>query len=114
MTTALLIRFLVGGAVVASFALVTEALAPKSLAGLFGAAPSVAIATLGLTIGMEGKLVAAHEAHAMIYGALAFFVYACCCFVLLTKLHCSALASSIGSLFVWLAVALGLWFVFLR
>jgi hypothetical protein len=43
----ILIRFLVGGAVVSVFALIGDVLKPKSFAGLFGAAPSVALATLG-------------------------------------------------------------------
>jgi hypothetical protein len=45
----ILVRFLVGAAVVSVFAIVGDLLKPKSFAGLFGAAPSVALATLGLT-----------------------------------------------------------------
>ena len=41
------IRFLIGGVVVSVFAIVGDVLKPKSFAGLFGAAPSVALATLG-------------------------------------------------------------------
>ena len=48
--TDLVIRFLVGGVFVGSFALVGNVLRPKSFAGLFGAAPSVALATLALTV----------------------------------------------------------------
>jgi hypothetical protein len=40
----ILIRFLIGGAVVSVFALIGDVLKPKSFAGLFGAAPSVAVA----------------------------------------------------------------------
>jgi hypothetical protein len=40
----------VGGVVVSLFAILGDTLKPKSFAGLFGAAPSVALATLGLTI----------------------------------------------------------------
>jgi hypothetical protein len=39
-------RFLIGGFVVSAFALLGDLLRPKSFAGLFGAAPSVALATL--------------------------------------------------------------------
>ena len=46
----ILIRFLIGGVVVSVFAVIGDILKPKSFAGLFGAAPSVALATLGLTI----------------------------------------------------------------
>jgi hypothetical protein len=39
----LVIRFLVGGLVVSLFAMLSDALRPKSFAGLFGAAPSIAL-----------------------------------------------------------------------
>lgn len=55
----ILIRFLVGGAVVSIFAAIGDVLRPKSFAGLFGAAPSVALATPGLTIATEGPSYAA-------------------------------------------------------
>ena len=42
----LFIRFLIGGAVVSSFALLGEVFRPKTFAGLFGAAPSIALASL--------------------------------------------------------------------
>jgi hypothetical protein len=56
-----LFRFLVGGTIVSLFACLGDVLKPKSFAGLFGAAPSVAL-TLGLTIFTEGKAYAALEA----------------------------------------------------
>jgi len=39
-------RFIVGGLLVSFFAVIGDGLKPKSFAGLFGAAPSVALATL--------------------------------------------------------------------
>ncbi len=42
------VRFLVGGIVVSAFAVLGDVLRPKSFAGLFGAAPSLALATLSL------------------------------------------------------------------
>jgi hypothetical protein len=53
--TQLLIRFLVGGAVVSVFAVLGDVLKPKSFAGLFPAAPSVALATLGLTFAASSR-----------------------------------------------------------
>src|ERR1700744_3210483 len=41
-----LVRFLVGGIVVSAFAVISDVLRPKSFAGLFCAAPSLALATL--------------------------------------------------------------------
>ncbi len=57
--TQLIFRFVVGGFIVTLFAALGDVLKPKSFAGLFGAAPSVALATLGLTIAADGKLYAA-------------------------------------------------------
>lgn len=72
----LLIRFLVGGALVSVFALLGDLFEPKSFSGLFGAAPSVAIATLALTIHAHGAAYASTEARSMTIGALALFAYA--------------------------------------
>jgi hypothetical protein len=69
----LFIRFVVGGTVVACFAVLGDLLKPKSLAGLLGAAPSVALATLSLTVLKDGKAYAQTEARSMIVGAIAFF-----------------------------------------
>ena len=60
--TQILFRFVVDGLIVSFFAVLGDALKPKSFAGLFGAAPSVALATLGLTILTDGKSYAAPEA----------------------------------------------------
>jgi hypothetical protein len=51
----LIIRFLIGGVVVSFFAILGDALKPKSFAGLMSAAPSVALATIGLTVLQQGK-----------------------------------------------------------
>ena len=74
----ILIRFLIGAVAVSIFAVLGDLLKPKSFAGLFGAAPSVALATLGLTLSSDGSHFAATEAGSMIAGAIAFFVYASC------------------------------------
>jgi uncharacterized membrane protein (GlpM family) len=73
----ILIRVVVGGLVVSFFAVLGDMLKPKSFAGLFGAAPSIALATIVLTISKEGKAYAAIEARSMILGAIAFFVAGC-------------------------------------
>jgi hypothetical protein len=53
-TADLVIRFFVGGVVVSVFAALAEIFRPKSFAGLFGAAPSIALATVGITIAHHG------------------------------------------------------------
>jgi hypothetical protein len=67
--TQILIRFLAGGSIVTLFAVLGDLFKPKSFAGLFGAAPSVALATLSLTIVTEGPRYASIEARSMIAGA---------------------------------------------
>jgi hypothetical protein len=62
-------RFLVGGLVVSGFAMLGDVLRPKSFAGLFGAAPSVALATLGIAIYQHGASYAALQSQSMMAGA---------------------------------------------
>jgi hypothetical protein len=69
--TELIVRFLIGGAVVSAFTIIGDISQPKSFAGLFGAAPSVALATPGLTILTSGKEFAVHEDRTTIAGAIA-------------------------------------------
>jgi uncharacterized membrane protein (GlpM family) len=73
----LIIRFLIGGVVVSFFAILGDALKPKSFAGLISAAPSVALATIGLTVLKQGKSYATIEAQSMVLGATAVLIYAC-------------------------------------
>jgi len=109
-----LLRFLVGGAVVSFFAVAADMLKPKSFAGLLGAAPSVALATLSLTVMKDGKSFAQIEARSMMLGAIAFFFYAWFGSWLLVRRKLPALAVTASSMFLWLAVTFGLWFVVLR
>jgi Protein of unknown function (DUF3147) len=105
------LRFLIGGTVVSLFAALADALRPKSFAGLFGAAPSVALATLGLTIHHEGKTYAAIECRSMTLGAIAFFIYALLVTWILRRFKPSALVATLALMPVWFAVSLGLWLV---
>ncbi len=110
----ILIRFLIGGLAVSVFAVLGDLFKPKSFSGLFGAAPTVALATLGLTVASDGKHYAATEANSMIAGAAAFFVYASCVSWILMRGKFTALWVTIASLPVWAAVAFGLWYVWLK
>ena len=109
-----LLRFLIGGALVSAFAVLGDLFKPKSFAGLFGAAPSIALATVVLTINTEGAAYVATEARSMVAGAVAFFIYASCASWLLVRYKFPALAATSSMILVWLAVALGLWVVWLR
>jgi hypothetical protein len=107
-------RFLLGGLIVSVFAVVGDVLRPKGFAGLFGAAPSVALATLTLTLLTEGKQYAALEARSMIAGAVAFLAYALACVYLMGKKHRRAPPTTLAMLPLWVIVAFGLWSLFLK
>jgi len=107
--TDLFLRFLIGGIVVSLFAILGDIFRPKSFAGLFGAAPSIALATVGLTIHHNGKLYAAIEARSMIAGAVAMAVYAAIVGCVLLRYKPPALAVTLVLLPLWFAVSFGIW-----
>ena len=110
----ILVRFMVGGLVVSAFAVTGDLLKPKSFAGIFGAAPSVALATLGLTIAKQGAGYAAIEARSMMVGAVAFCLYSHLVTWVLLRVKASSFIITSASILVWLAVAFGLWAMLLR
>jgi hypothetical protein len=108
------LRFLIGGTVVSFFAVLGEIFRPKSFAGLFGAAPSIALATLGLTIAHDGKAYAAIEARSMLFGAIAFFCYASAASWLLMRFKPRTLTATVALMPIWLCVSFGLSFLLSR
>ena len=102
----LLWRFLIGGTMASMFALLADVLRPKRLAGLFGAAPSVALATLALALWQGEREQVAIEARSMVLAALAFVAYAFTVERLLIGGQRSALAVSVATLALWSAIAL--------
>jgi uncharacterized membrane protein (GlpM family) len=108
----LVFRFLIGGAVVSIFAALAEIFKPKSFAGLFGAAPSIALATIGITIAEHAKAYAVTEAHSMLFGAAGFFCYASAANWFLMRMKVPALAATLALLPVWFGVSVALlWLV---
>jgi uncharacterized membrane protein (GlpM family) len=107
-------RFIVGGVVVSLFAVIGDVFKPKSFAGLFGAAPSVAIATLGLAVVAHGNAYAATESRSMMIGALAFLIYTLVCMWALTKWRLAASYVCSAALLVWGATSLVGYFLVLR
>jgi uncharacterized membrane protein (GlpM family) len=110
----IVLRFVIGGAIVSAFAVLGDLLRPKSFAGLFGAAPSVALATLALTIAGEGHVYAAEEARSMMGGAIAFFAYACSASYVMMKYRLTARVATSVLILLWLGVAIGIWDLWLR
>ncbi|HLI60032.1 MAG TPA: DUF3147 family protein [Solirubrobacteraceae bacterium] len=72
----LLVKGVCGGVLVVAFALLSEGLSPKRFAGLFGAAPSVAIAGLSITLIDEGIGPAHRNTIGMIAGGAGMVAYA--------------------------------------
>ena len=103
-----LLRFIAGGVIVSAFAILADVLRPKSVAGLFGAAPSVALATLMLAFWKEGPHYVATEGRSMILGAAALALYCLAVCQMLERLRWPALAATLTSMLVWLPVAIGL------
>ena len=102
------LRLLIGGLVVSLFAVVGDVLRPKSFAGLFGAAPSIALATLGLAFWKHGGDYVAIEGRSMILGSIALAAYSMVVCQLLMWADWSALKATLAALAVWLVVAAGL------
>ena len=107
-------RFVIGGIVVSLFSVIADLCRPKSFAGLFGAAPSIALATVGLTIHSEGKEYAAVEARSMIFGSIAFLAYAASVSWLLRRYKPPVVFVTLAAMPVWFLVSFGLLTVMLR
>lgn len=114
MALELLIRFLVGGLVVVIFSLISDVLRPKTFAGIFGAAPSIALATLGLTFLTTGPAAASVDGRSMMAGALGLVTYGLVTSRLLLHSNGNAIGIVTGSTGAWFLVALGLWGAFFR
>ena len=108
------LRFFIGGVVVSAFAVLGDIFRPRSFGGLFAAAPSVALSTLGLAVMKDGAGYAATEARSMIAGAIALIVYSQLTAWVLVRQKSSSVTAALGALPAWLAVAFALWFLFLR
>lgn len=97
------LKGLAGGLLVVVFALLSESLEPKRFAGLFSAAPSVAIAGLVITLLDKGSGEAQKSTYGMIAGAVAMMGYGLLVLPLLR--HQPAGRASIIALAGWTAIA---------
>ena len=109
-----LLRFLIGGLVVSLFAVLGDMVKPESLGGVFAAAPTIALATVALTMHKHGAGYVAIEARSMVAGAGAFFVYACAVSFVMMRYRTKAAWTAAGLVVVWFGTAAGLWAVWLR
>jgi urea transporter len=100
-----LIRFFIGGFAVSAFAVLGDVLRPKSFAGLFGAAPSVALATLAIAFWNRGPGYAALEGRSMVIGSVALCLYSIAVCQLMKRYEVPALTATLVSLVAWTFVA---------
>ena len=105
------LRFLLGGVVVSLFAIAGTILRPPTFAGIFGSAPSVAVATLSLVFARQGPEYAASEAHSMIIGAAGLVAYSAACIWGVERPHIPVWAGAALCWTTWMAATLVLWTV---
>ncbi|MBV9578569.1 MAG: DUF3147 family protein [Chloroflexi bacterium] len=110
----LVLRFVLGGLAVSAFSLLGDVVRPKTLAGVFGAAPSVALATVGIALASRGSEYASLELRSMAFGAIALGCYGFVVGRLLLRGARPTLLVTVAALIVWFGLALGLWALFLH
>ncbi len=103
------LRFLLGGTIVALFALVGALFRPPSFAGIFGSAPSLALATLLMAFATRGSSYAATEARAMMIGAAGLVAYGAVCRWVVARADVPVWAGAALCWIVWFVVTFGLW-----
>jgi hypothetical protein len=114
MVITLVLRFVLGGAIVTAFAALSDMVRPKSFAGIFGAAPSVALASLGLAFATKSGSDAALDGRSMLAGALALCAYSLLTAVLIWRRRWGAIRATGTAMLAWFAVAFGLWALAIR
>jgi hypothetical protein len=107
----LIVRFLLGGAIVSAFAAIAEVFKPKTFAGLFSASPAVALCTLALTVGQKGLSYAAIEGRSMTFAAGALFIYCCVCIAIAKQRRISVGIGAAIAWVIWGIAALGMFVV---
>ena len=99
----LLAKGLAGGTLVVAFALLSESLSPKRFAGLFSAAPAVALAGLVIVVLDKGSHDAHENAVGMIAGSAGMIAYAACVIPLLRRARASRAA--VVAIAGWVSIA---------
>lgn len=108
----LALRALAGGLLVVVFSAVAEVVHPKAFSGLFSAAPSVAVASLSITVAFKGAPAAREAAVGMIVGAVG--MCACCAAAAVTIPRVKAMWGSAIGVAAWGAVAFAIYGVVFR
>jgi hypothetical protein len=104
------LKGLLGGTLVVAFSALGDTLKPKAFAGLFAAAPSVALASLVVTALTSGPSKAAVSSRGMIAGAVGMVAYCIAATALVKRF--GAVAGSVVAYVFWIVpAALVYWFV---
>jgi uncharacterized membrane protein (GlpM family) len=96
-------KAIVGGCLVVVFALISESLEPKRFAGLFSAAPAVALASLTIILVTKSPHQARESVFGMLAGAVGMLAYAIAVVPLMRRT--TAQRASVAALAVWALVA---------
>jgi uncharacterized membrane protein (GlpM family) len=95
-------KALAGGLLVLAFAALSKGLKPERFAGVFSAAPSVALASLAVTLVFTGAKDLPAIGAGMAAGAAAFVVYCLAAVPLVRRF--GAWRGSAGALLIWAAI----------
>jgi len=106
------VKAIAGGCLVVAFAMLSDRLKPKTLAGLFSGAPSVALASLGLTAFAMGGGKTAVMATSMIAGAIGMVAF--CALAIALEQKVGAITSSALAWISWAAAAGFVFWFFVR
>jgi hypothetical protein len=102
MVAELALRFVLGGLIVSLFSISGELWQPTTFSGIFGAAPSVALASLALAFWKQGPGVVSVLGRSMVIGSIALYGYGAACVFAMKRG---------GATLVWLAVDGVLWVI---
>jgi uncharacterized protein DUF3147 len=106
------LKALAGGTLVVAFSALGDCLKPKAFAGLFAAAPSVALASLAVTVMTTGPAKAAVSARGMIAGAVGMVAYCIAASVLVKRF--GAVAGSVLAYAFWIVPSVAAYWLFIR
>jgi thiosulfate reductase cytochrome b subunit len=97
----LVVRFLLGGILVSLFAAVGSAVTPKTFAGLFGAAPPIALASLGWSYYSNGRVEVALLARSMVLGSARLLAYSIACAIAVRRRRVWILPATVLAWLAW-------------
>lgn len=106
------LKALVGGTLVVAFSALGDTLKPKAFAGLFAAVPSVALASLVVTVLTSGPAKASTASRGMIAGAVGMVAY-CIAASALVKRFGASTGSALAYVF-WIGPSALVYWFFLR